>query len=103
MQQGQHGSRRSCRMCGATHVQMAPFHYCYACFSRFGSLSQTMMMLLCFNPALSRERAIEALGSFRGVRAATIGLEWDIVRQLVCEEMQGKEGEDTLVGGLESS
>ena len=92
MEHGQHRSRRSCRMCGATEVQMAPFHYCYACFSRFGSLTQTMMMLLCFNPYLSRERAIEALGSFRGVPAKLIGLEWEIVHQLVCEEMQGKEG-----------
>jgi len=92
MEHGQHRSRRSCRMCGATEVQMAPFHYCYACFSRFGSLSQTMMMLLCFNPYLSRERAIEALGSYRKVPAAWIGLEWDIVHQLVRDEMEGKEG-----------
>ena len=87
---GQHGSRRSCRMCGATNVRMAPFHYCYACFSRFGSLSQTMMMLLCFNPHLSRERAIEALGSYRDVSAECIGREWDIVHQMVWNEMEGK-------------
>ena len=72
-------------------MRMAPFHYCYACFSRFGSLSQTMMMLLCFNPYLSRERAIEALGSYRDVSAECIGREWDIVHQMACDEMQGKE------------
>jgi hypothetical protein len=71
-------------------VRVAPFHYCYACFSRFGSLSQTMMMLLCFNPHLSREGAIEALGSSRDVPAERIGLEWDIVQQLVCDEMEGE-------------
>ena len=91
MGQGKHGSRRSCRMCGATDVLMAPFHYCYACFSRFGSLSQTMMMLLCFNPYLSRERAIETLGSYRDVSVESIGREWDIVHQMVWNEMEGKE------------
>jgi hypothetical protein len=91
MEHGQHRSRRSCRMCGATEVQMAPFHYCYGCFSRFGSLSQTMMMLLCFNPHLSRERAIEALGSYRDVSAECRGREWDSVHQLVCDEREGKE------------
>jgi hypothetical protein len=70
---------------------MAPFRYCYACFSRFGSLSQTVMMLLCFNPYLSRERTIEALGSYRDVFAESIGREWDIVDRMVCYEMEGKE------------
>ena len=69
-------------MCGATGVPVAPFYYCYACFSRFGSLAQTMLMLLCFNPYLSREGAIEALGSYRDVSASLIGLEWDIVHQI---------------------
>ena len=41
-----------------------------------------MMMLLCFNPYLSREGAIEALGSYRDVPAERIGLEWDIVYQI---------------------
>ena len=69
-------------------MRRAPFHYCYACFSRFGSLSQTMMMLLCFNPYLSREGAIEALGSSRNMPAGCIGREWDIVHQMVCDEME---------------
>ena len=71
-------------------MRMAPFYYFYACFSRFGSLSQTMLMLLCFNPYLSREGAIEALGSYRDVPAGWIGLEWDIVHQMVCDEMEGE-------------
>jgi hypothetical protein len=71
-------------------VLMAPFHYCYTCFSRFGSLSQTMMMLLCFNPHLSREGAIEALGFYREVPAEWIGQQWDIVHQMVWNEMEGK-------------
>ena len=69
---------------------MAPVHYCSACFSRFGSLSQTMLMLLCFNPHLSREGAVEALGSYRDVPAEWIGQQWDIVQQMVCNEMEGE-------------
>jgi hypothetical protein len=47
-------------------------------------------MLLCFNPHLSREGAIEALGSSRDVPAERIGREWDIVHQMVCDEMEGE-------------
>ena len=49
-----------------------------------------MMMLLCFNPHLSREGAIEALGSYRDVPAEMIGREWDIVHQVVSDELEGE-------------
>jgi hypothetical protein len=49
-----------------------------------------MMMLLCFNPYLSREGAIEALGSYQDVPAEWIGQQWDIVHQMVCDEMEGE-------------
>lgn len=67
-----------------------PFDYCYACFGHFGSLSQTMLMLLGFNPSLSREGAIEALGSARDVPAGCLGREWDSVHQMVGDEMEGE-------------
>ena len=77
-------------MCGATGVRMAPFYYCYACFSCFGPLPQTMLMLLCFNPFLSREGAIEALGTARDESAECVGREWDIVHQMVGDELEGE-------------
>jgi hypothetical protein len=72
-------------MCGQVGVALAPFRYCYACLSRFGTSTQVTMLMLAYNPTLPEGVVQRVLG--RQCSEAVISGIYQSVQALVEEEI----------------